>query len=302
MPAPAPLPPAIPRPAFAVRDALRAGVDANRLRRGDLARPFRGVREVVASTELRERCTSYLTIMRSDAYFCGPTAAALWGLPLPRNLESDARLHVGLPHRQRATRLTGTVGHHFVITAAELTVLDGFPVTTPERTWCDLAPYLGLEELVAAGDRVIWRRDPLTTVERLREMVERHPGRRGRLTRAAALPRLSDRADAPSESTLRLRFADAGLPPAAPNFPVHDSAARLLAEIDLAFPRFRVGVDHEGDHHRTDQQQWRRDLRRFVQLEDASWSMIRSTADDLADTSRLIDTVTRRLRSRGWAG
>src|SRR5690606_27529993 len=89
MRAPAPLPPAIPRPAFAVRDALRAGVDANRLRRGDLARPFRGVREVVASTELRERCAAYLTIMRPDAYFCGPTAAALWGLPLPRRLEAE---------------------------------------------------------------------------------------------------------------------------------------------------------------------------------------------------------------------
>src|SRR5690606_39098046 len=112
MPAPAPLPPAIPRPAFAVRDALRAGVAATRPLRGDLARSFRGVREVVASAPLRARCTSYLTTLRSGAYFRGPTAAALWGLPLPRSLESDARPPVGLPHRQRAKRLTGTVGHH----------------------------------------------------------------------------------------------------------------------------------------------------------------------------------------------
>lgn len=99
-----------------------------------------------------------------------------------------------------------------------------------------------------------------------------------------------------------MRFEDAGLPPTAPNLEVYDADGLLYAEIDLAFVRFRVGVDHEGDHHRTDQRQWRRDLRRFVLLEDDAWSMIRSTADDLTDTSRLIETVVRRLRARGWQG
>jgi hypothetical protein len=302
MATPAPLPPDLSQPAFAVRDALRAGVDRNRMRRRDLSMPFRGVRELVPSVDVLSRCKAYRTVMREDAYFCGPTAAQLWNIPLPRGLEIDPRLHVGLPHGERATRLNGTVGHHFIITPTELTVLDGMPITTPERTWCDLAPYLGLEDLVAAGDRVIWRREPLATIGDLTELALRHPGRRGALTRAAALPRLNERSDARSESQLRLRFEDAGLPPTAPNLEVYDADGLLYAEIDLAFVRFRVGVDHEGDHHRTDQRQWRRDLRRFVLLEDDAWSMIRSTADDLTDTSRLIETVVRRLRARGWQG
>ncbi|MCS0499516.1 hypothetical protein [Protaetiibacter mangrovi] len=239
--------------------------------------------------------------MRPDAYFCGPTAALLWGLPLPRRLELGEPLHVGLPHGQRATRLAGTAGHHFVITASELTMLDGMPITTPARTWCDLAPYLSLEDLVAAGDRVIWRRAPLASLADVREMARVHPGRRGALTRATALPKLNDRSDARSETQLRLRFADAGLPPMVANHEVWKDG-RLIAEIDLASIRYRVGIDHEGDHHRTDQAQWRRDLRRFVELEDDSWSMIRSTADDLRDTSRLIETVEARLRRRGWTG
>ncbi|MFT4285903.1 MAG: hypothetical protein QM598_13815 [Protaetiibacter sp.] len=271
------------------------------MRRADLTRPFRGVRETILSTGVRERCAAYQTIMRSDAYFCGPTAALLWGLPLPRRLELDEPLHVGLPHGHRATRLTGTVGHHFVITSAELTVFDGMPITTPARTWCDLAPYLGLEDLVAAGDRVIWRRDPLATLTDLYEMARVHPGRRGALVRATALPKLNERSDARSETQLRLRFAAAGLPPMVANHEVRRNG-RLIAEIDLASVEFRVGIDHEGDHHRTDQAQWRRDLRRFVELENDSWSMIRSTADDLHDTSHLIDTVAIRLRRRGWIG
>lgn len=297
-----PLPDDVPRPAFSVADALAVGVDRNRLRRGDLTTPFRGVREVRPRSGLTERCESYSTIMRADAYFCGPTAASLWGIPLPRHLQRDVRLHVGLPHGERATRLTGTIGHHFVITSAELTMLDGLPITTPARTWCDLAPYLTREDLVAAGDRVLWHEDPRATWTDLAEMVRRHPGRRGATTRRSALPLLSDRAASPSESKLRMRFAAAGLPPVEPNHEVFDRHGTLIGVIDLAFPRYRVGVDHEGDHHRTDQKQWRRDLRRFVDLEDETWSMVRSTGDDLSDTPRLIATVKRRLAARGWAG
>ncbi len=192
------------------------------------------------------------------------------------------------------------VGHHFVITDAELTTHKGVPVTTPERTWCDLAPYLSLHDLVAAGDRVIWRKDPLARVADLHEMVRRHPGPRGALTRAAALTRVSDRADSPPESHLRLRFREAGLPSAAANLGVRSPSGALIAEIDLAFDRYRVGVDYEGDHHRTERRQWMRDLRRFAELEDAGWSMVRATADDLADTGRLVASVRRRLESRGW--
>ena len=300
MPAPAPLPDRIPHPAFAVRDALRLGVDPNRLRRSDLSAPFRGVRELAPSDTLVERCAALATVLRPDAFFCGPTAALLWGIPLPPPLAEGTGLHVGHPHRRRPTRLTGVVGHHFVITEAELTTEHGLPVTTPARTWCDLAPYLPLHDLVAAGDRVIWRKDPLARLSELHELARRHPGPRGAVTRAAALPRLSDRADSPPESHLRLRFREAGLPAVAANLEVRSPRGALIAEIDLAFAAYRVGVDYEGDHHRTERRQWMRDLRRFADLEDAGWSMLRATADDLADTDRLIASVRRRLAARGW--
>ena len=303
MPYPArPLPEGLPHPAFSVADAAAHDIDRNRLRRRDLSAPFRGVREVHESADLRELCRSYSTIMRPDAYFCGPTAAALWGIPLPRHLETDRRLHVGLPHGRRATRLTGTVGHHFVITAGELTSAGGLRLTTPARTWCDLAPYLTVEQLVSAGDHLLWRDAPLATLAEIADMVRRHPGRRGAGTRVAAVPKLSDGSAAPSETTLRLRFAAAGLPPVTPNHEVFGEHGTLIAVIDLAFVEYEVGVDHEGDHHRTDQRQWRRDLRRFGDLEDEGWSMLRSTADDLSHTDRLIASVRRRLIARGWSG
>jgi hypothetical protein len=33
----------------------------------------------------------------------------------------------------------------------EITLLDGIPITTPERTWLDMAEMLSADELVAKG-------------------------------------------------------------------------------------------------------------------------------------------------------
>ena len=240
-------------------------------------------------------------MIRSDSYFCGPTAALLWGIPLPGRFESDPRLHIGLPHGERATRLTGTIGHHFVITPDELTQRGSLKVTSPERTWCDLAPYLSLEDLVAAGDRVIWRKDPLAAHERMIELAQRHPGRRGRTTRFAAGQLLSDRSDSRPESRFRVRFRLAGLPTASVNFELYNHAGQLTAILDLAWPDYRVGFDYEGDHHRSDVSQWRRDLTRFPAIEDLGWYAFRAGTVQLDDSTDVIARVSAKLRERGWS-
>lgn len=301
MRSPHPLPATTPS-AFAVRDAPTLGIPEHRLRRGDLITPFRGARTTKPPAAAEELCAAAHLVVRDDAFICGPTAALLWGIPLPRRLEEATAIHIGHPHRVRPTRLRGTIGHHYVITPPELTRIDDLSITTPERTWCDLASALTLEELVAAGDRVLWLRAPLARPEDLDAMAQVHPGRRGRRNRTAALPLLSAAADSPAESALRVRFQRAGLPVVSPNHEVRRPDDGRRARIDLAFVDFRVGVEHEGDHHRTDRAQWRHDLRRIAALEDAGWSMIRATGDDVLDSRALIDRVAHRLRSRGWTG
>ncbi len=300
MRSPHPLPATTP-PTFAVRDAPALGIPQHRLRRGDLAAPFRGARSTNPPASTEDLCAAARRVVRDDAFICGPTAAILWGIPLPGRLAEAPDIHIGHPHRVRPTRLRGTIGHHYVITASELTRIDDLAITTPERTWCDLAAVLTVEELVAAGDRILWSRAPMARPADLDAMARAHPGRRGRGIRAAALPLLSASADSPAESVLRIRFQRAGLPAVFPNHEVRRPDGRR-ARIDLAFVDFRVGVEHEGDHHRTERTQWRHDLRRIAALEDAGWSMIRATGDDLSDTRPLIDLVARRLRSRGWNG
>jgi hypothetical protein len=65
-------------------------------------------------------------------------------------------------------------------------MLDAVPVTSPARTWLDLASVLNVEELVAAGDYFICsqarsfgpRREAFCSLADLREQVGAAPGAR----------------------------------------------------------------------------------------------------------------------------
>ena len=46
----------------------------------------------------------------------------------------------------------GVAGHRLDLRATDLTVLDGVPLTSPARTWLDLASVLDSEDLVVAAD------------------------------------------------------------------------------------------------------------------------------------------------------
>jgi hypothetical protein len=286
---------------FSVSAARDLGVGRSRTRRRDLIAPFHGVRSRIGLDTPRDYAAAYLARLPETGFFSHTTAAAIWGLPLPRGV--DPRLHVSYPNGHRPTRVGGVAGHHLVIRADEVTVLDGIPITTPERTWCDLAGLIGFEDLVAAGDRVIWRTDRLASIEAVHDMARRHPDRRHRRRRDVALPWLCDRSDSPPETLLRVRFVRAGLPEPVVNEDLFDRDGAFLGRPDLAYPEYRELVDYEGDGHRTDRQQWFRDLARVPRFEDADWHTTRAATPDLADGSRpLIRRLARRLHDKGWTG
>ena len=71
------------------------------------------------------------------------------------------------------------------------------------------------------------------------------------------------------------------------------------------YPEWRVVLEYEGDGHRTDQRQWRRDIARREKFESADWRVIHVHRDDvLAEPEAFIARVCRILaqRKRGVRG
>jgi hypothetical protein len=283
---------------FAVGDALRAGVGAGRVRGADLHRPFWGVRAPTPPTDVAALARSYLERAHPSVFFSHVTAARLWGIRLPWRLMTDDTLDVGVPSPKRAQAARGIRGHKLRLGIGDLEMLGDIPVTSAPRTWFDIAPLLSDEELLAAGDSLLWESGPLTTPVALATGLSRH---RGAAVRRIA-PHLSSRADSAPESAFRWRFTLAGLPEAVANLQLFDTAGNRVARPDLAFPDFREAFDYEGDHHRTDPTQWQRDIQRVRRLEAIDWHLTRGAAGDLRDSRELIGQIAANLRAKGWKG
>ncbi|TFD54026.1 hypothetical protein E3T55_04905 [Cryobacterium frigoriphilum] len=86
------------------------------------------------------------------------------------------------------------------------------------------------------------------------------------------------------------------------NGDIYDPQGVFLARGDLVYRDYRSLLEYQGDYHRTDRGQWRRDIRRLGRLEDNDWHMHQFTDDDLAAPVELVSRIERRLRARGWLG
>lgn len=120
------------------------------------------------------------------------------------------------------------------------------------------------------------------------------PGVRAR----AALPAVRATVESPKETETRLLIVAACLPEPVVQHEIRRDGM-VIARSDLAYPELRIAIEYEGDGHRTDRNQWRRDIQRQRELEDIGWIVIRVTQLDLDDGGRmLLDRIRRAIASR----
>ena len=127
--------------------------------------------------------------------------------------------------------------------------------------------------------------------------ISRHVERRGRFpgvpTLRAALARVEgDLAHSATEARGRRLVTEAGLRPHPAPYAVVVEG-RPIAEIDIAFPRCRYGVEIDGPHHLLAEVA-RADRARDRLLRTHGWWIDRFTVDDVDDTPRAFLTAVSR--------
>lgn len=271
---------------------MRAGVGDDELAGPAYQRLFWGV-HVAASIAptLPVRALGALTISPAGAVISHHTAARLWGGIVPES----ASVHVSVPRHHRP-KVEGVRAHRLV-TVPPSVKRRGLPVTTPERTFADLARWCDLVDLVVLGDSLV--RAGATTPERLARAAAEWDGpHRGLVRRAASLVRSG--VDSPMESRLRILIVLAGFPEPRVNIEVSDDEGRLRYRIDLSFPAAKVGIEFDGRHHIRREEQWEGDLLRREDLEAEGWRFVVVTGSQLhAEPGAVLTRVEAALRSRG---
>lgn len=314
---------------FTVQDARGAGVGAGRLRRGDLERPFHGVRTrrsalslpemnafELQAAERRIRAREYAPRLRPGQFLSHETAAALLGGPLPLVLEqktpggplarADGRtlpVHVSTLGAGPLVRTAGVRGHRADPATTRVGTADAMPLVHPATLWTQLGAWQ-LLDLVALGDFLcrVWRpgygrrdigKTPLCTVAELRAAVDagRRPGTR-RLREAVELVR--EDARSPRESMLRCHLVLAGLPEPVLNLDVYDDQGRFLGCVDLAYPERKVAIEYHGTIHHANYAQ---DVERIAALRAAGWIVIEVTSALFSRPDAMVERVRAALGS-----
>ena len=166
-------------------------------------------------------------------------------------------------------------------------------MTTPERTWRDLAGVLPEGALLAVTDQLLARWCSRADLER---QLAGRPTGRGCARARAVLPVADPAAESPMESVLRWLVHAAGLPAPVLQYVVRDDAGRFLARADLAWPDRRVLVEFDGDVHR-ERDVFVGDLRRQNRVVSAGWTVLRFTsADTLGRPDDVVAGIRRALR------
>ncbi|WP_082518800.1 endonuclease domain-containing protein [Leifsonia sp. Leaf336] len=298
---PEPLPPIQRSAAFSVMAATAAGVSSPRLRRSDLLAPFHGSRVPVVDFDggFRSRCVAYRAIMKPSQCFSHVTAALIYGLSVPWRVQQSADLHVAALNGGRAPRGKGVVGHKSSLGAEMVQVHRGMRVPRVEQVLCQLAAMLTVEELIVAGDSCVRRKNPLSSVARLAAAAQIARNRPGAGELRAALARVREDTDSAMETLLRLRLIDAGLPEPVVNRPIPIGSGIELHG-DLVYVERQIVVEYDGDHHRTMELQYHRDIDRIWALEAAGWRVIRINRSHLENGAALaVARVRAALADRG---
>jgi hypothetical protein len=277
-----PLPPALRERPFDVGAADRAGVSRERLRRRDLDRPTRSIRwSSTAPPEGIARIRAFRPVLLQGQFVSHTSAARLWELPVPREHQDDDRVHVTSVRPAAQMRRTSVVGHRADPTRALVRQRWGMPASTPASLWVECGALLGLDDLVVLGDAVVTSSTCRTDIDELRAVLALHGSCRGARRLRAALELIRVGAGSPQETRCRLVIVRAGLPEPQLQVDVHDEQGSFVGRVDMAWPENRVLVEYEGDHHRTDLEQWAADIRRYRELERLGWTVLRWTRTDL---------------------
>ena len=289
---PAPLPAHLSTAPFTVHEAMAANLSRARLRASDLAPASRLIYLPGGwDFEIRSLARA-LSVATPGGWISHLTAAIIHGLWLPAWCCGSRELHLSKPKALPPVRREGVVGHTVLVFPDEVTALDGIRISTPARTWLDLARILQLEDLVAVGDQLVRhprpgleiRTEPWATREELLTMLKRHPKLQGIVKARQAAELIRAGADSAPETFLRLALTAAGLPEP-------ELQLRLVPEdpyspaADLGYREQRIAIQYDGAHHRTREQQ-SRDNRRDEVFNAAGWRYFKLNADDLANDFR----------------
>lgn len=218
--------------------------------------------------------TAALLACREGAVLSHYSAPVVWDV-WPADRANADEVHVTAPST-RSCRQPGICAHRSDrLTSRDVRVHRGLPVTSPARTWLDLAPELSDRDLERLFDEFLIKRliRPQHLVE-LRSRCGGHPGR-GALRRFIDVYTDSGFTRSEAERLFRELIREARLPEPQTNVCLHGY------EVDAYWPEHRLAVEIDGYVYHRSHSAFERDPRKSATLQAEGIAVMRFTWNQL---------------------
>ena len=241
-----------------------------------------------ADLTLDDRIAAAWLWSRRRGVVCGLAASALHGA---KWVDVDEPIELAIPnHRPTAGVITrnGTLPDDEVITRG------GMTLTTVERTAFDLARSGPTRYAVARLDALAaathFKNDDV------KELARRHPGARGVRRLDDVLGLVDAGAESPQETRVRLLLMDNGIPRPTTQIPVLAPNGLPRYYLDMGWDDIMVAVEYDGEHHRRNTADYRKDIVRLEYVQSLGWIVVRVVAGNRARD--IVERVRRARASR----
>jgi very-short-patch-repair endonuclease len=281
---------------FTIEDARRAGLRDYEIDR-NVGRSWSLVYDRVY--RISGAPVTWTSNLRAAAFAAGSraaishrSAAAMYELPGGRHDLTELTCV-----RWRRTVRPGLVVHESRrLESGDVQLVDGIPVTRPERVILDMASLSpranSLEVLIQAA-----RRKRLVTYESTREMFNQH-SRRG-LKGVRALREALERwnpdsrpTESEMETLLLQAIRECGLSEPVIQYDVRDITGRFVARTDAAYPAALLAIEYDSKQEHSDEFQIARDARRRNALQANGFAVLSARhADLLSGGTELCDQI-----------
>jgi very-short-patch-repair endonuclease len=172
----------------------------------------------------------------------------------------------------------GIITRREPIAPGEIMWHNGFAVAIPARAGLDLGRHLPRNAAVAALDSLAAATG--VTAEDILSLAHRYKGSRGVKRCRDAVELMDAGAQSPQETKLRLLLVDKGFRRPETQIPVADDDGYVFAYLDMGWSDVKIAVEYDGEHHRTDDEQYRWDAKRLRKIMAMGWIHIRVIKGD----------------------
>lgn len=229
------------------------------------------------------------------------TALGLLGRPVPSSFRlATDRPYIVVPDAS-GSRIAGTYRKVWkpLRSSHAIIAVEDIRCTSPAATFAHMARHCSFEHLVALGDMLTCRDRSLrrATIADIRRFLEGAGKFVGHPDAERALRLVRENTDSPAETRLRLMAMRFGLPCPQPDVVIAQDPWQI--RIDMGWPQYRVGLDYQGAHHRS---QYEDDLARANAILASGWTVFQVTGGMIAakrTAYELFELVATALRKAG---